>query len=130
MNGLVSDWAAVKSGVPQGSVLGPVLFVAFINDLPGAVLSMCVIYADDTKSIVQSTTVKTEVSYKSIFDELVDWADNWQLRFNADKCKVLHMEKNNEQRCYKMRKHGSSDRVTLENSEIERDLGSFRWTRT
>ena len=51
-----------------------------------------------------------------------DWADTWQLRFNADKCKVLHIGKNNEQRCYKMRKHESSDRVSLEKSEKERDL--------
>ena len=53
---------------------------------------------------------------------MVDWADTWQLCFNADKCKVIQMRKNNEQRCYKMKKHGSNDSVTRE-SEIERDLG-------
>ena len=47
----------------------------------------------------------------------------WQIlsSFVADKCKVLHMGKNNEQRCYRMRKHESNDRVTLEKSEIKRD---------
>ena len=123
VNGSVSDWAAVKSGVPQGSVLGPVLFVAFINDLPGAVSSMCAMYADDTKVHGPVNNSEDGDKLQKDLDALVDWADTWQLRFNADKCKVLHMGKNNEQRCYKMRKHGSSDRVTLEKSEIERDLG-------
>ena len=49
MNGSVSDWTAVKSGVPQGGVLGPILFMAFINDLLDAVSSMCAMYADDMK---------------------------------------------------------------------------------
>ena len=46
---LTKDWADVISGVPRGSVLGPVLFVIFINDLPSVVSSLCQMYADDTK---------------------------------------------------------------------------------
>jgi Ca2+/Na+ antiporter len=46
----VKDWASVRSGVPQGSVLGPILFVAFINNLPEAVSTVCSMYADDTKA--------------------------------------------------------------------------------
>ena len=49
INGVDSEWEDVKSGVPQGSVLGPILFVIFINDLPEEVLSELLLYADDAK---------------------------------------------------------------------------------
>ena len=49
LNGLLSDWTDVISGVPQGSVLGPVLFILYVNDLPDKVKSYCKIFADDTK---------------------------------------------------------------------------------
>ena len=44
-----SSWTQVKSGIPQGSFLGPTLFVMFINDMPDAVNSMCQLFADDAK---------------------------------------------------------------------------------
>ena len=64
VKGLVSDWAVVKSSVHRGSVLSSVLFMAFINDLLGAVLSMFAMYADDSKVHVQSTIVETKISYR------------------------------------------------------------------
>ena len=110
----------VKSNIPQGSVLSPILFVALINDLLSTVSSLCAMYADDTKVHGPVNNSEDRDKLQKDLDALVDWADSCQLRFNADKCKVLHIGKNNEQHCYKMRKHGSNDRVTLENSEIER----------
>ena len=96
MNGSVSDWAMVKSGVPQGSVLGPILFMSFINDLPGTVSSMCAMYADDMK--VHSPVNNSEDGDKLQKDlnALVNWANTWQLHFNSEKCKVHHLGKNNE----------------------------------
>ena len=85
--------------------------------------SICAMHADDTKIHGPFNNSQDGDKLQKDLDALVDWADTWQLRFNADKCKVHHMGKNNEQCCYKMRKHGSSDRVTLEKSERERALG-------
>lgn len=86
-----STWAPVISGIPQGSVLGPILFVAFINDLPDCVNSSCEIFADDTKLF---RGIKTESDVKILQEDLYklsEWSKKWQLKFNADKCKVLHV---------------------------------------
>ena len=55
-------------------------------------------------------------------DSLVEWADTWQMKFNADSCSVLHLGQNNKKHEYSMRLHGSQDRVKLQPSEIERVL--------
>ena len=49
LNGKTSNWTNVLSGIPQGSILGPVLFIIFINDLPGVVGNVCKLFADDCK---------------------------------------------------------------------------------
>ena len=123
ISGSVSEWSPVTSGVPQGSILGPVLFVIFINDLPDVLNSWCQMYADDTKV---STTVdskkESQVLQKDI-DRLVEWADRWQLHFNAAKCKVIHLGRNNPAHKYTMKMHNSEDRTVLEPAGTEKDLG-------
>ena len=76
------EWISVrmgcsKSGVPQGSVLGPVLFVAFINDLPGVVSSMCTMYADVTNDHSPVNSSEDGDKLQKDLDTLVDWADIW-----------------------------------------------------
>jgi hypothetical protein len=83
-----SSSASVQSGVPQGNVLEPILFVAFINDLQEAVSSVCSMYAGDTKIYNTAKNTSQELQLKGDLDRLVDWADTGQLRFNADECKV------------------------------------------
>jgi hypothetical protein len=96
----------VRNGVPQGSVLGPVLFVEFINDLLEAVSIVCSMYADDTKVYNTVRNTSQKVQLQGDLDSLVDCSDKWQLRYNADKCKVIRLGKNNEQQDYSMRRHG------------------------
>ena len=92
-----SSWSAVVSGVPQGSVLGPVLFVVFINDIVGSIgtLASANLFADDVKLYSRiNDTIEASVLQR-VLDEIVDWADYWQLSININKCNVLHLGSGN-----------------------------------
>ena len=86
----------VTSGIPQGSVLGPTLFVLFINDLPQVVESPVALFADDTNVFreIQSDEDRQKLQQLDI-DELLIWSKKWQLPFNESKCKVMHYGKTN-----------------------------------
>ena len=62
VNGSKSTWAKVTSGIPQGSILGPLLFVCFINDMPSVVASPVHLFADDTKLYRRVTTLEDHTS--------------------------------------------------------------------
>ena len=92
IRGQASGWAPVSSGVPQGSVLGPTLFVAYINDMPDVVASHAKLFADDSKIYaVESRTASVErLLLQSDIDAVVKWSNIWQMAFNEEKCTVLH----------------------------------------
>lgn len=114
----MSDMASVISGIPQGSILGPVLFTLFINDLPESVTSVCKIFADDTK--LYNITKNAHVLQSDI-DNLVVWSDTWDLHFNALKCKVMHVGTTNPEQVYQMK--AGNDRIDIVKCEEEKDLG-------
>ncbi|CAM5132666.1 unnamed protein product [Eretmochelys imbricata] len=92
----------ITSGVPQGSVLGPILFNLFINDLEKGVNSEVAKFADDTKLL---RIVKTKTDCEELQKDLTklsDWATKWQMKFNVDKYKVMHIGKNNPNYTYTM----------------------------
>ena len=86
VNGQNSNWSAVTSGIPQGSVLGPLLFVIFINDLPDIVDSKAYMFADDTKIYRMVKDRKDEEMLQRDLDSLSEWSDTWLLRFHRGKC--------------------------------------------
>jgi len=88
--GQFSEWAPVASGIPQGSVLGPVLFVCYINDLPDTISSFIYMYAD-SKIFRQVNLDADRKALQDDLEKLCAWAVEWQLHFNVGKCKVMHM---------------------------------------
>ena len=89
VNGHPSASGKVTSGIPQGSVLGPLLFVIYINDLPDAVDSFAYLFADDTKLFSKITKEEDVISLQRDLNILQDWSANWLLNFHPDKCKLL-----------------------------------------
>ncbi len=91
MHGVPSSWSSVTSGVPQGSILGPLLFVLFINDLPDHVENEIetFLYADDTKLHQTINSPNDWLSLQRSLTNLDNWSKENKLCSNATKCKVL-----------------------------------------
>jgi hypothetical protein len=117
MGEIVSNWVDVFSGVPQGSVIGPFLFVIYINDFPDTIKNISKLYADDTKIL---SIVNSDLCVKEIQDDLnkaFEWTQDWLLNFNINKCVVMHYGSNNKNYPFFI------NNIQLQDSESERDLG-------
>ena len=90
LNGEFSSWKPVTSGVPQGSVLGPVLFIIYVNDLPDSLESFCKIFADDTKVYTAVDKRSDQEKLQQDLLKLSDWSRLWLLEFSVPKCKVIN----------------------------------------
>ena len=73
-----SNWAPVTSGIPQGSVLGPILFVIYINDLPDAIDNIVQIFADDTKIYSRIRALRDNIILQNDLDKVREWSRRWQ----------------------------------------------------
>ena len=89
VNGNRSSFARVKSGVPQGSVLGPCLFLAYINDLPNRVTSKVRLFADDTAMYSMVTSSEDQDHLQQDLHRLTDWEESWDMMFHPYKCSSL-----------------------------------------
>lgn len=117
LNGAFSQWTSVLSGVPQGSVLGPTLFVIFIDDMVQETSSSIKLFADDAKVYRNIKTIQDTDFLQDDIYKLVDWAKRWQMRFNPSKCQTLHLGWRNERHMY------SIDGVQINSTDCVRDLG-------
>jgi ribonucleases P/MRP protein subunit RPP40 len=117
LNGYMSEWEKVFSGVPQGSVLGPILFTIFINDLDEDIINKILKFADDTKLIGSVQSQQDVESLRRDLEKLTLWSEQWQMGFNVDKCKIMHLGGKNSNAKYSM--GGRELKVVTE----EKDLG-------
>ena len=97
-----SEWVEVTSSVPLVSVLGPLLFSIFINDLPDHVRNKCKLYADDCKLVGIIKKKEDSISIQQDINELQNRAKTWQMSFKYEKCKVMHFGRNNIENEYTM----------------------------
>ena len=114
---LSDEWVNPQSGIPQGSVFGPILFVIFINDLPFTIKNRCKLFADDTKLYRTIITEDDTTSLQDDINRLVNWSTMWHLPFNEQKCKCTHFGKDKTSRSYQMNDH------IMENVKVIKDLG-------
>ena len=117
-----SPMLPVISGVPQGSILGPVLFLIFVNDLPSTLsLSKVLLFADDTKCIMPICSLQDCLNLQTDLSRLSDWCSTWNLPLNEEKCSSIH---------FKPRSSPSSFTYHLNGKQISsiaahKDLGLF-----
>ena len=125
INDAKSGSAPVTSGIPQGSVLGPILFVIYINDLPEVVDkdSYVFLFADDTKVCREIKSNADKVVLQMDIKNLLLWSEKWLLKFHPDKCVCMgvgYSEENQFQNTfYNMNGH------VLKKTNCEKDLGVF-----
>ena len=96
INNCFSDCKPVLSGIPQGSVLGPLLFVIYINDLPLECINDCEssLFADDAKLYKQILCHSDSLILNSCCQNIFEWCSKWLMKINVSKCKILSIASN------------------------------------
>ena len=118
INGLSSEWIDVSSSVIQGSILGPILFIIFSNDIDYVLKNSNISkFADDSKVFAKVETSDDCVCLQSDLDRVFEWSVKWKMEINKEKCHVLHFGSSNKRMTYMF---GGK---VLESVDEERDLG-------
>ena len=122
VNGVLSDPAPVTSGVPQGSVIGPILFLLFINDLPELARNLVRLFADDTKLFGRARTIEDCQRLQEDIDKFESWSDTSGMSFHPMKCKRMRIGKGHAPMTYTMTDE-NGNKVELATVNEEKDLG-------
>ena len=93
VDGIQSDLVTVDSGVPQGTVLGPLLFLLHINDLPSVISSKVRLFADDCLVYREIKNRQDQIALQKDLNLLENWGSKWGMRFNAAKCNIMRMSR-------------------------------------
>ena len=119
LDGEASSELSLSSAVPQGSVLGPILFLLYINDLPDHIHSQVRLFADDTAMYLAVQKQEDSATLQNDLNNLQEWEQLWDMEFNPSKCQVLHIARSRKpiHRNYTM--HGQ----VLESVDYARYLG-------
>ena len=117
VDGMVSSWTEVKSSTPQGTVLGGTLFTVYIDDVDDDVTGFFRKFADDTKgaNIVENRNDADRMQQD--INAMMEWGRKWEMSFNVEKCKVLHIGRNNRRFQYRM------GDIEMQVADEEKDLG-------
>ena len=91
VHGFTSSRSPVPSVVPQGSILGPLLFLVYLNDLPPVIQNRIALFADDSKCSSVIESLQDCESLQKNRDSLHGWSENWYLKFNTSKCEVYYI---------------------------------------
>ena len=97
MGGECSSWIPLTSDILQGSVLDPLLFVIYINDLPAIESTEAFLFAGDTKIFRVLETSHDQQALQRDLGKLMEWGDKWLLIFHPDKCKHMHITRNSKE---------------------------------
>ena len=91
VKGETSDWRNVTSGVPQGSVLAPIMFLIYINDMPKEIKSYMSLFADDAKLLRKIEKLNDCEALQEDLNRIMEWSRKWEMEFNVNKCHVMEI---------------------------------------
>ena len=118
MEGINSSPCNVTSGVPQGSVLGPVLFLIYINDIGLNIHSEIRLFADDILLYLPIRTPHDHLQVQEDLNILTKWASDWKMMFNISKCKIIQFTTHCTKNIYTYTMSGTSLQVVEEHDYL------------